>query len=462
MERLLLVSADGHAVMPEALWVEYLEEEFHEHLPRLSEENRRFTTAMLPMNDYDLMYEGVVEGSHYDVFDPDQIYRSGRWAGAWDGDIRLSEMDREGVAAEFVFNGYYRATDLFFNVSNTVYPHEVAAAGVRAHNRWLRDTFGPAGERLLLVGAVGRCLDMDETVRELNRIADDGFIGTYAPGFSGHPDLPPLYDDYWDPAWQVCAKRGLTVVVHGGYGMEPGGTFKALTSIFEGVHAEGGSDRDAIQKLQSTFNDNFFTDTRSRRPLWQLTLGGVFDRHPDHRVMLTEIRGDWLPATLARLDELFDEHRDDVPGKRRPSEYWPSNLLAGLSFMHRAEVEQRHEIGIEKISFGRDYPHSEGTWPNTREYLQVLLAGVPEQEARMILGENLADFLQLDRAKLAPVVERVGFRPDEVLVDAADLDPALKAHFDARCGLSKPFEGDSRLDVLEPAIAEDLARVGGR
>jgi predicted TIM-barrel fold metal-dependent hydrolase len=462
VERLLLVSADGHAVMPEALWSQYLEEEFHPFLPRLSEENRRFTAAMLPMNDYDLIYEGVVEGSHYDVFDPDGIYRAGQWAGAWDCDVRLAEMDREGVAAEFVFNGYYRATDLFFNVSNTIYPPEVADAGVRAHNRWLLDTFGPAGDRLLLVGAVGSCLDMDETVRELEWIADHGFIGTYAPGFCGHPELPPLYDPYWEPAWQVCADRGLTVVVHGGYGMEQGGSFDALTSIFEGTHAEGGSDRDAIQKLRTTFNDSFFADLRSRRPLWQLSLGGVFDRHPDLRLMLTEVRGDWLPATLDRLDAIFDEHRDDVPARRRPSEYWPGNCLAGLSFMHRVEVERRHEIGVENMSFGRDYPHTEGTWPNTVSYLQVLLAGVPEDEARLLLGENLARFLHLDRAALAPVVERVGLRPEEVLVASAELDPELVAHFNARCGLGKPFEGDALLGQIEPLLTEDLARVGGR
>ena len=415
---------------------------------------------MVPLNDYDLLYEGVVDGSHYDVFDRDGFYRAGQWAGAWDREIRLAEMDREGVAAEFVFNGYYRATDLFFNVSNTVYPPEVAAAGVRAHNRWLLDTFGPAEGRLLLVGAVGRCLDMDETVRELNWIADHGFVGTYAPGFSGHPDLPPLYDPYWEPAWRVCAERGLTVVVHGGYGMEPGGSFEVLTGTFEGAHAEGGSDRDAIQKLRTTFNDSFFADLRARRPLWQLTPGGVFDRHPDLRVMLTEIRGDWPPATIDRLDAVFEERRDEVPATRKPSEHWPANMLAGLSFMHRVEVERRHEIGVENISFGRDYPHSEGTWPNTEEYLRVLLAGVSEVEARLILGENLARFLQLDLAALAPTVERIGLLPQEVVVATAEIDPDLLTHLNARSGFGKPFEGDRLLDQLEPLIAEDLARVG--
>ena len=449
--------------MPEARWPEYLEKEFHQHLPRLQEENRRFTGAMVPLNDYDLIYPGVVEGSHYDVFDKDGLFRAGQWAGAWDCDVRLAEMDREGVAAEFVFTGYFRSTDLFFNVSNTEYPHDVASAGVRAYHRWAHDTFGGSPDRLLLVGAVGRCLDPDETLRETTWLADHGFAGTYVPGFVGHPDLPPLYDDSWEPIWSLCAERGLTLVVHGGYGLEPGGSFGALTGIFERVHAAGGSDADAVQELRSgMFNDGFFTDMRARRPLWQLMLGGVFDRHPDLRLMMTEVRGDWLPAALARLDAAFEEHRDELPATRRPSEYWHSNCMAGLSFMHRVEVERRDEIGVDTLSFGRDYPHTEGTWPNTTEYLRALFAGVPEHDVRLILGENLARFLRLDLDRLRPIVERIGLEASDVLRSGDTVDPQLIAHLDARCGFGKPFEGDRLVAQIEPLLQQDLARVGGR
>ena len=61
--------------------------------------------------------------------------------------------------------------------------------------------------------------------------------------------------------------------------------------------------------------------------------------------------------------------------------------------MHRSEVEMRDEIGIETIDFGRDYPHTEGTWPNTSDYLRRLFAGVPERDVRLILGENAIRFL---------------------------------------------------------------------
>ena len=245
MDRLLFISADGHAVMPEALWPQYLEAGYHEYLPRLSDENRRFTDVMRLMNDYDLTYEGVVSGSHYDVFDTENLFRQGRWAGAWDRDIRIAEMDREGVAAEFVFNGYFRAVDLFFNVSNTPYPPDVIDAGVRAYHRWAFDTFGSDSDRLLLVGAVGQCLDLDETLREATWIADHKFTGMYMPGFTAHPDLPPLHDERWEPLWALCADRGLTLVVHGGYGFEQGFSFAALTDIYEQVRAGGGSDEDA-------------------------------------------------------------------------------------------------------------------------------------------------------------------------------------------------------------------------
>jgi predicted TIM-barrel fold metal-dependent hydrolase len=461
--RLLIVSADGHAVMPEEAWSAYLEPAFHEHLARLSEENARFTEVMLPLNDYDLIYAGAVSGSHYDVFDGERHYRDGRWAGAWDLDVRLAEMDREGVAAEFVFSSYYRAVDPFFNVSNTLYPLDAVEAGARAYNRWAHDTFGSAADRLLLVGVVGRSLHVDVVVREAGWLADHGFAGMYMPGFSSHPDQTPLDDEAWEPLWALCAERGLTLVVHGGYGMEPGRSYGVLTDTFQRVKADGGTDADAVTALRSgMFNDSFFTDLRCRRPLWQLMLGGVFDRHPDLRLMMTEVRGDWVPATLAHLDAAFEANRADLPATTRPSDLWLSNCMAGLSFMHRSEVDMRHEIGVSTLSFGRDYPHTEGTWPNTEVYLRTLLAGVPEGEARMIMGENLARFLHLDLAALQPIVDRVGFRPEDVLVDRPDIDPELQAHFDARCGYSKPAEGASRVDQIDSLLLGDLERIGAR
>ncbi|HEY6532354.1 MAG TPA: amidohydrolase family protein [Acidimicrobiales bacterium] len=458
MDRLLFVSADGHSTMPTELWPEYLEKEFHRYLPRLSDENRVFTRAMGVINEPSLIFPTGTDTSPYDVFDAEGHYRSGQWAGAWDLDVRLQEMDREGVAAELVYHGYFKATDLFFNVSNTVYPVDVVDAGVRAHNRWAHDTFGSAADRLLLVSAIGRCLDIDVAIREAAWAADHGFVATYAPGFTPHPDQPPLYDPYWDPLWSFYEESGTTLVVHAGYGFPVGYTYGLVNDAFEHAEANGDSDQALADRLMSqVFNDDkVFSDLRCRRPLWQMMLGGVFDRHPDLRLLMTEVRADWVPALLGRLDALYDANRDDLPALRRPSEYWHSNCMAGLSFMHRSEVEMRDEIGIDTLSFGRDYPHTESTWPNTADYLRALFEGVPEAEVRPILGENLARFLRLDRAALQPVVDRIGFAVDDILGWSPPVSPDLIAHLNMRCGYSKPAEEERRLADLEPMIHEDL------
>src|SRR5262249_14209645 len=155
-------------------------------------------------------------------------------------------------------------------------------------------------------------------------------------------------------------------------------------------HASAISD-ESIQYFVNFLSHN----VDSRRPLWQLMLGGVFDRHPDLKFMPTEIRLDWIPATLRYLDEIRTKH-PELPAKRPPSEYWRSNCLAGASFIHKAEIEMRHEIGIETILFGRDFPHPESTWPNTREWLRDAFVGVPDDELRLMLGENAIRFFGLD------------------------------------------------------------------
>jgi hypothetical protein len=207
------------------------------------------------------------------------------------------------------------------------------------------------------------------------------------------------------------------------------------------------------------FFTNFLNhNVDSRRPLWQMTLGGVFDRHPNLRLVLAEIRLDWMPATFRYLDKVYDEHRAELPALRKPSEYWPTNCLTGASFIHKAEVEMRHELGVETIAFGRDYPHPEGTWPHTTLWLQDAFFGVPEPELRAMLGENVIRYFGLDRGRLAEIASRIGPTVDEINGTKTDIPPDVRATFEMR-GYYKPIEGDERIPLIEPLLRADLTRV---
>jgi predicted TIM-barrel fold metal-dependent hydrolase len=74
----------------------------------------------------------------------------------------------------------------------------------------------------------------------------------------------------------------------------------------------------------------------------------------------------------------------------------------------RREVELREEIGTQCIMWGSDYPHPEGSWPDTRDEMTAALRGLPEPEIAAILGGNAVRFYDLDAEKLAPLVARIG------------------------------------------------------
>jgi predicted TIM-barrel fold metal-dependent hydrolase len=456
MDRAIVVSADGHASMPSASWADYLEPAYHQYLPQLIAENELSSKVLWMLNNLMLSEEAAP------VFDGEGLYSGGRWAGLHDLDVRIEEMDREGVAAELVYFGDFRTQDLFFNVMNGYYPLDVIDAGVRAYDRWAADTFGSHTDRLLLCGGVGSTQDVAATIAELEWIAERGFVGTYAPGFVAYPHLPPLYDEFWEPIWSAYADLGLTLVVHGGYGFPPGTTQEAIARTYAENKNAGGSDLDLVIALTSgLFNEaGFFKDLRCRRAMAQLMLGGVFDRHPGLKLMMTEVRGDWIPSALAHLDGLYEAGRGALPAKLLPSDYWQSNCLAGLSFMHRSEVEHAHEIGIDTIDFGRDYPHTESTWPNTHEYYKLIFHGIAEDDVRKILGDNAIRFFGLDRDHLAGIASRIGPELSVITDPDATVDTALTEHLHTRCGVLKPFEGDELVARFDEMLRDDLAALG--
>jgi predicted TIM-barrel fold metal-dependent hydrolase len=272
----------------------------------------------------------------------------------------------------------------------------------------------------------------------------------------------PLSDDYWEPFWSACEANGVVLVVHAGYGGEQGTTYAQMERIYQDVTGSGGSEMDLVIRLGTElFTESFFSDPKARRPMWQLMLSGVFDRHPDLKLMLTEVRLDWIPATLAHLDALYDEHRADLPARRRPSEYWHENCLTGASFIHKVEVEMRHDIGVETIMFGRDYPHPEGTWPHTAAWLRDAFGGVPEDELRLMLGENAIDFFGLDRGTLRDLAEKIGPTVSSITGEGPAVDADLLNLFDMRGGYLKPAEGAERIADIDPVIRQDLAGVSG-
>lgn len=426
------------------MWPEYVEQRYHDLLPAMHEDDERYRQLLGLFADF--------PPSVLDVIDPDGVWAGGGYLGCWDRDTRLAEMDREGIAAEFVYPGDPRALS---PLSPQFRPlaQDVVAAGTRAYDRWAADTFGSAVDRILCVGDPASQPQLADILAEVDWIAAHDFAGAYVPGYFHREDMPPAHDPYWDPFWARLADLGLPAVIHAGYGQRQCEFLHGVEALRTQMEAEGRSDL-----LAEIINnaDKFFTkDLRPRRAMWNLMLGGVFDRHPGLRLLMTEVRGDWLPQTLRHLDDFFERAHERVASDRRPSEIWREHCLMSLSFVHRSEVTMRAEMGVETVFFGRDYPHAEGTWPNTTAWLRDAFAGVAEEDLRLMLGENAIRVFGLDRAELVAVAERIGPAATDILDPAPGADPRMIAHWDSRGGYLKPAETVDH-DEIDGILREDV------
>ncbi len=324
-------------------------------------------------------------------------------AGAWDSTARLAALEREGIVAEVIHpDGVFGSRPPFRSFGAPPNP-ELEAAGKRAFTRWLADlcTDQP-GRRAGIIQITLH--EVDEALREIEHGVKSGLTGGVGlPGLQAGSGLPGYHDTRYEPIWAMCEEMGLALSHHGGTPM-------ADAQLY-------GSDPYQVAALNSVE-----TGFVSRRPFWFLMFGGVFDRHPKLKLVITESFADWVPPMLRQLDSHVEQFwmsgiRDRLT--LRPSEYWRRQCYVGASFLSRNEAEVRAEIGVENVLWGADYPHIEGTHPYTRESLRATFSGIPEADVRKMLGENSARVYGFDLEALQPRAAEVGPSVEDLAVPFA-------------------------------------------
>ncbi len=143
----------------------------------------------------------------------------------------------------------------------------------------------------------------------------------------------------------------------------------------------------------------------------------------------TECGAFWAADLLWTSDIAYDrEHAAKKLGKQltshmsmRPSAYFDRNCFIGASNTRRRELARRYEIGVGNIMWGNDFPHPEGTWPHTREWLKNAFSDIPVDETQQILGTNAAACYGFDTEALRPLAEKFGPTPGQLGQSGDDL-----------------------------------------
>jgi predicted TIM-barrel fold metal-dependent hydrolase len=401
-ERLLIVSSDGHVGAPAGGYRDYVDPA---HRADYDDWLARYRPIWIAT-------EPKAAGARENL---SEAYKA-EWAadpkvaqgaeGTWNPAARIKSLDLDGIAADVLFPDDQSAnappfmgfTREFDRLPSEECPPALKLAGARAYNRWLADYCAAAPERLLGLALLGSLADVEGAVAEIRRAKEAGLAGVILPLLYYNSPAEPFWNDRrYDPVWAVCQELEMPLHTHTGAGCPWYGDQPEAPILFA---------------LECT--------TWPRRPLTFLIAGGVFERFPGLRLVMTEQGSGWVVETLAMMDHVVTDPKYAFWGEghlsMKPSEYFARQCWLGASIISRPEIEMRHRIGLDRLMWGWDYPHIESAdWLSPKNNLKRLLSGVPEGEVRAIVAGNAVDAYRLDEGKLAGIAGRIGPRVAEVV-----------------------------------------------
>jgi predicted TIM-barrel fold metal-dependent hydrolase len=358
-----IISADSHVVEPYDLWTTRMKGgPFADRAPHMVEHDQHGHLFIIDgLKPAPVGLAGAAGKSADELRltgDTTDTIRSG----GWDPVARLVDMDADGVAAEVLY------PSIGMTLAQSV-DRDYQLACIRAYNDWMVD-FCAAGKGRLVGLAMIPTIDPEAAVEEIERAADLGLRGAMVPGApaEGH-----YAEARFDPMWEAFAARRWPVSFHiltGAGGGDPtlGSGLGMLTVM------------SVVQQVQQT--------------LGLLIFGGVFDRHPALRVVSAEHDAGWVAHYSYRLDQMWERHhawlgRKSEGLERMPSEYLRNNVWFTFQ-KDPVAVETRHRVGLDRLMWASDYPHSDSTWPHSLKVIERDFAGIPASDLTAIVHDNAA------------------------------------------------------------------------
>lgn len=374
-----VISGDGHVETPPESWVKYMPEEHRDRAPRLIKlpkggEAWLIEGQPLIPNGQNITGRGPVKVSGGTYYKPDGSAAEG----AGDAKQRLREQDLDGIDAEVLFPPVFASRAIEHIADKDVY-----RALIRAYNTFLaRDYCAVAPDRLIGNGVVPTT-GVDDAIAELEFLHREGIRSVSLHMFPNGSGFAAPADDAF---WKRSLELGIKLSPHFGFGqMSP------------------GMDHVGLGTTGDPFAGTLTQRVSGQPPMYtmsQLIVAGVFDRFPKLEFYFAEVNASWLPWALFVFDDNYEIFRGPYNRtlNRKPSEYVLDHFWFGIIRDPKA-IAMRDHVPFDRLMFGTDFPHSVGTFPNSKKFLDDAFSGVDQKYFRKMLLENPANYYGLDLNK---------------------------------------------------------------
>ncbi|WP_261554242.1 amidohydrolase family protein [Frankia tisae] len=401
VEDLILISVDDHVVEPPTMFDAHIPAKYKDRAPHIVKGPNggdlwAFEDGFAPNVGLN-----AVAGCPPEEYGLDPTEYAQMRPGCYDADERVRDMSAGGVLAGINFPTFpHFCGQLFLRAKDK----DLALASVRAYNDWHIDEWAGSHPDRLIPITLPVLWDPELAAEEIRRVAAKG---AHAVTFSENPTklgLPSYHTEYWDPFLRACADNNVVVNIHIG------------SSSSMNITAP-----DAPPEVMIAL-----TPVNSLMAVTDLVFSGIFKRIPNLQMALSEGGIGWLPYALERADYVFQHHKawtfTDLGG-RLPSQVFYDHIWTCF-IDDPVGVKLRDQVGINKIMWELDYPHSDSTWPHGPEKLFKDLAGVSDADINKITHENAIRAYSFDPFTIRPKEKAT---VAALRAEAADVDIETKS-----------------------------------
>jgi predicted TIM-barrel fold metal-dependent hydrolase len=387
-----IISVDDHVIEHSMVWQDRLPEKYKDVGPRTIKErgNMQFVGGVFSYEpdengadcDWWLYEDLKVPQTRLSAavgFDRDEVKVTGityeeMRRGCWDPKARMEDMDANWTEAQMCFPSFPRFCGQTFMEAKD---KELSDLCVKAYNDWMVEEWcGDSNGRLIPL-TITHLWDSQLAAAEVRRNAERGVRAVCFSEIPPYLDLPSIHTDYWEPFFRACAETGTVINMHIGSSSKMPST-----------------STDAPAAVGSTLT---FGNAMSSMTDWLFS--GWLARLPELKLAYSEGQIGWIPYILERADNVWLDNRgwggfsDEV--SEPPSTYYYRQIY-GCFFDDVYGLENIEKCGIDNICFETDYPHSDSTWPHSKETGEKLMGNLPEDVIRKLVRGNAIDLLQLD------------------------------------------------------------------
>jgi predicted TIM-barrel fold metal-dependent hydrolase len=363
--RYTVISVDDHLVEPADMFEGRVERGFQDRAPKIVEMPNGHQVWEFDGGFYTQVGQNAIAGRRPETVKVEPFRFEQMRRGCWDIHARIHDMDINGVWASLNFPSMI--TGFCGRVFSQCSDPALGWAVTRAWNDWLFDEwYSPYPERIIPMG-ITFLTDAEKGAAEIRRNAARGFRSVTLPERPHRLGLPSVFDDYWTPIIEACVETETVISLHVGS--------SGMIDFPEGCPP--------IQLGATLFGQ--MSLTACAEWLWS----GWAVRYPTLSVAMSEGGIGWVAMLLDRLDNIIDRSGYGMGWDTRPAEVLQRNFWF-CTIDDPSTIDTRHRIGIDHVMVEVDYPHGDGTWPDTQSTIERYWGHLPAAEMRRLCCENAA------------------------------------------------------------------------